>query len=271
MEATKTVSLDVDTILKLQDKLTSIKNKIHYWSAKSKVFEQNGACNFDSFMKTQLTPSKRTPKSRGLLGRQQDWTSLNYNQQYEVLHNVALDHSRVTLNFEGLAMAIKASQASEALKNAIGLEETADAGDNIDPDEKKYLLELLEEQAELTDSILKDEDDQLNAKLELINVKSDLLKEFDSLREKYSALLKKNPENDIEPAVRRKRQKSEQMNKQMEQLKDEEDRLNEIRFIIQKLLMSVPQGCLNYDEDTNKKHKSMLSKCGEDLPTLRGD
>ena len=94
-------------------------------------------------MKTQLTPTKRTPKSRGLLGRQQDWTSLNYNQQYEVLHNVALDHSRVTLNFEGLAMAIKASQASEALKNAIGLEETADAGDNIDPDEKKYLLELL--------------------------------------------------------------------------------------------------------------------------------
>merc|ERR1739847_210072 len=36
---------------------------------------------------SQLTPSKRTPKSRGL--RQQDWTSLNYSQQYEVLHNVA--------------------------------------------------------------------------------------------------------------------------------------------------------------------------------------
>ena len=109
------------------------------------VFEQNGACNFDSFMKnSQLTPSKRTPKSRGLLGRQKDWNSLNYSQQYEVLHNVALDHSRVTLNFEGLAMAIKASQASEVLKNAIGLEEeTTDAGDNIDPDEKKYLLELL--------------------------------------------------------------------------------------------------------------------------------
>merc|ERR1712109_199558 len=73
---------------------------------------------------SQLTPSKRTPKSRGL------------RQQYEVLHNVALDHSRVTLNFEGLAMAIKASQASEALKNAIGLEETTETGDKIDPDEK---------------------------------------------------------------------------------------------------------------------------------------
>merc|ERR1719219_3400563 len=127
MEATKTVSLDVDTILKLQDKLTSIKNKIHYWSAKSKVFEQNGACNFDSFMKTQLTPSKRTPKSRGLLGRQQDWTSLNYNQQYEVLHNVALDHSRVTLNFEGLAMAIKASPASAVSSKPIAFFNASEA------------------------------------------------------------------------------------------------------------------------------------------------
>ena len=79
------------------------------------------------------------------------------------------------------------------------------------------------------DSILKSEYDQLNAKLELINVKSELLKEFDSLREKYSALLKNNPENDIEPAVHRKRQRNIQMDKQMEVLKAEEDRLNEIR------------------------------------------
>merc|ERR1719219_1234687 len=87
MEATKTVSLDVDTILKLQDKLTSIKNQIHYWNAKSKVFEQNGACNFDSFMKAPTTPSKKPTKSRSLMGRQ-DWGTLNYTQQYEILHNV---------------------------------------------------------------------------------------------------------------------------------------------------------------------------------------
>ena len=55
------------------------------------------------------------------------------------------------------------------------------------------------------------------------------MKEFDSLREKYSALLKNNPENDIEPAVHRKRQKEIQMDKEMEVLKAEEDRLNEIR------------------------------------------
>ena len=50
----------------------------------------------------------------------QDWATLNYTQQYEILHNVAQDHSRVTLNFEALSMAIKASQASGAIKKSLG-------------------------------------------------------------------------------------------------------------------------------------------------------
>ena len=50
----------------------------------------------------------------------QDWATLNYTQQYEILHNVAQDHSKVTLNFEALSMAIKASQASQAIKKSLG-------------------------------------------------------------------------------------------------------------------------------------------------------
>ena len=70
-------------------------------------------------MKAPITPSKRPTKSRSLMARQ-DWATLNYTQQYEILHNVAQDHSRVTLNFEALSMAIKASQASEAIKKSLG-------------------------------------------------------------------------------------------------------------------------------------------------------
>ena len=83
------------------------------------VFEQKGSYNFDAFMKAPITPSKRPTKSRSLMARQ-DWATLNYTQQYEILHNVAQDHSRVTLNFEALSMAIKASQASEAIKKSLG-------------------------------------------------------------------------------------------------------------------------------------------------------
>jgi len=43
------------------------------------------------------------------------------------------------------------------------------------------------------------------------------------------------------------------------------------RVMIQKLMLATPDGCLNFDEETNKTHKAMLIKCGEDLPVLRGD
>ena len=35
-EAKKSISQDAEKILKLQDKLSSIQNQIHFWSAKSK-------------------------------------------------------------------------------------------------------------------------------------------------------------------------------------------------------------------------------------------
>merc|ERR1712018_589098 len=166
-EAVKTVGQDAEKILKLQEKLTSIQNQIHYWTAKSKVFEQRGGCNVDAFVRAPLTPSKRPTKSRSLMARQ-DWATLNFTQQYEILHNVARDHSRVTLNFGALAMAIKASQSSEALRKALDPESNGDK-EEIDPDERKYLFELLEEEAELSEAILKAEDEQLDKKLKLLH------------------------------------------------------------------------------------------------------
>ena len=41
---------------------------------------------------------------------------------------------------------------------------------DVDPEERKYLLELLDDEAELSESILQLEDEQLTKKLELIKV-----------------------------------------------------------------------------------------------------
>ena len=266
--ANKAFSQDAEKILKLQEKLSSIQNQIHFWSAKSKVFEQKeNSNNFDGFVKAQISPTK---SRQSLMAARQDWATLSHTQQYEILHNVARDYSRITLNFESLAMAIKASQASVAMKRVFESENDG----NVDPEERKYLLELLDDEAELSDTVLQLEDDQLAKKLELIKVKCELAENFSNLRETYSGLLKNVPEEEISHAVPRKRQNSgEKMSRieqKSEELKAEEDRLNQMRFLIQKLMMATPS-CLNYDEETNKKHKSMLAKCGEDLSTLRGD
>ena len=266
MEANKAFSQDAEKILKLQEKLSSIQSQIHFWSAKSKVFEQKG--NFDGFMKAQISPMK---SRRSLMA--EDWATLSPTQQYEILHNVARDYSRITLNFESLTLAIKASQASVAMKRVFESENDENQS-NVDPEERKYLLELLDDEAELSEAVLQLEDDQLAKKLELIKVKCELAEDFSNLRETYSNLLKNVPEEEISHAVPRKRQNSgenmSRIEQKTEELKAEEDRLNQMRFLIQKLMMATPS-CLNYDEETNKRHKSMLAKCGEDLSTLRGD
>ena len=52
MEANKAFSQDAEKILKLQEKLSFIQNQIHFWSAKSKVFEQKENSNNFEFWRT---------------------------------------------------------------------------------------------------------------------------------------------------------------------------------------------------------------------------
>ena len=111
-------------------------NSFSYFS----VFEQKGHYNFDTFMKAPSTPNKRASKG---LKKGQDWSSLNLAQQYEILHQVANEHTRVTLNFEAINMALKTSLASSALKKTLNSGEKGDK-DSEDAEEKNYLMELLE-------------------------------------------------------------------------------------------------------------------------------
>ncbi len=189
-------------------------------------------------------------------------------QQYEVLHQVANEHTRVTLNFEALGLALKTSLASSALKKIID-NESSTAGVEQDPDERESLFQLMEEQAERAESIIKAEDERLKKELELLDAKCQLVKEFDILREEYSLLLDGNP--DLAPAS--KRQKSTVESNLVEQktdvLKAEEDRVVQMKTMIQKLMFANPHGCLNYDDEVKNKHQEMLLKCGEDLSTLR--
>ena len=142
------------------------------------AIEQQGNYNFDSFLKASSAVSSSTPTKRSrskTIPNKQEFGSLNLAQQYEILHNVAKEHTRVNLDFEALGMAIKTSMTSNSLRKAFSLEKTgaeecSDKAENIsDPDERAYLLELLEEQAERSEAILKAEDERLKKEMELLN------------------------------------------------------------------------------------------------------
>lgn len=230
-------------------------------------------------MKAPSTPSKGRPggKSKSLMGKQ-EWATLSLPQQYEILHRVANEHTRVTLNFEALNMALKSSLASAALRNAFSLDKGDDerVEENSDPDERAYLLELLEEQAERSESIIDAEDQRLSKEMELLAAKTELAREFSALQEQYSLLLDGEPDFPAAPAVKKSKQMTEQKNNlenKLESLKMEEERVVQMKTMIQKLMLADPNGCLNMTENPDMKAKiqEMLVKCGEDLATLRQD
>ena len=109
-----------------------------------------------------------------------DWQALSLAQQYEILHHVANEHTRVTLNFEALTLALKTSLASNSMRTEFSLEK----GDEkvSDPEERSYLLELLEEQNERAEAIIRAEDKRLSKEMELLALKCKLAQEFTLLR-----------------------------------------------------------------------------------------
>jgi len=268
-------SADAELILKLQDKLDSLKNQVHSWTAKAKVFEQNGSYNFDQFTKTLSSSPRNTSSAKSKpLGRgKKDWQALSLAQQYEILHHVANEHTRVTLNFEALSMALKTSLASTSMKSAFSLQK---GDENVsDPEERGYLLELLEEQNERSQAIIKAEDHRLSKEIKLLDLKCELAHEFDSLKKQYAVLLD-GPPDMASPAPKRKALASVDEQNRTDEMKHnlevEEKRANQMKLLIQKLLMADVSGCLNVeDEEMRERREAMFIKCGEDLSLLRKD
>jgi hypothetical protein len=198
--------------------------------------EQEGSCDFDSFT-TETTAGLRARigSKAKTLGNKQEWSALNRSQQFEILHNVAKEHTRVTLNFESLNRAIKAAQTSNIMTKAMALDDRGgDAAEESDPDEKAYIKELLEEKSERAVNILEAEDLRLDAELQLLIAKSDLAKEFSISRELYAALLDCTPETNVTPAVVRHKSRTKSDNaleQKKEALKAEEDRVNQMRLV----------------------------------------
>jgi len=144
-----------------------------------------------------------------------------------------------------------------------------------DPEERNYLLELLEEQNERSESIIKAEDQRLSKELELLNVKCQITEDLYNLKEQYDKILDETEEMGS-PAPKRKALVAGAENgRQVDlahHLEEEEKRTNQMKTLIQKLLMANPNGCLNYDdEEIRKRNEEMLIRCGEDLSVLRKD
>ena len=249
---------DAKLVNKLQHKLETLTKQVYKWKATSKVLEQRGNVNYDIFL-----DKHKASKSRNY---RQEWSSLSVPQQYQVLKHIAKEHNRVHLDFEGLDMAMKQSLISLSLRKAFGLEEGGEK-DCSDDEEKSYVNELLEEHSERSEKIVKAEEERVDKELELMEAKCQLAEKFNDLRKEYAVLIA-----DEEESMNADKPSGTAIEKKQSNLELEEERADQMKIMIQKLLMSVPIGCCNIGtEDQRKKSQVMFIKCGQDIDTLRSE
>lgn len=309
----KTASLKM---LEIAEKLKSLNQQLHNLEVDNKVLHYAHECGPDlnAFLSGRgassrpSSPSKRRSNflipsvagtSKGVSNRK-SFINLSPAQQFEALHQVAKEQSDVVLNFEGLQKAICASQMSNSLKKAVGLNKNTneqmsptEANSSLkerDLEEVKFIQDILEEQNDLNEKIMAVERERLEATATLLYSKIQVAKEFAETKQIYKDMISsqeidndhleedmdhdgndENSDNSNTALDDEAAKLSRKVEKREKRLQHEESRLNQMRFLVQKIMASCPNNAMTFDEETNKLHYEMFLKLGQDMSKLRGD
>ena len=143
------------------------------------------------------------------------------------------EKTRTRLNFEALSNALKMQQMSLLLGGT--LQSRPDAMVDLDEDEVKHVKALLDRQLELSRKVIDLEGQRVTAECEVVEAKLDLCKEFSIMSEIYSEF---NAKNGSGGAAGKSAEAAEQGdNKRKKGLKADTRRLEQMKHILQKVLM----------------------------------
>merc|ERR1712183_147108 len=158
-------------------------------------------------------------------------------------------------------MAIKAAQANQALTKALSLEKESKI--MLEKEEEEYVKELLEEQKELTEEVFKCQEAGIEQELAVIKARAELAK----LHCRYQELV-----GDVVEARKGKGEENwdKETVKLQNQLRQGDFKVNQLRFMIQKFMISHKKLGLQFDdEDKNNKFKALFLRCGQSPEELR--
>merc|ERR1719250_498273 len=167
--------------------------------------------------------AKLAASQRDVEGEEGDLYGPGVHGDSEELNKLTQERTQTFLNFTGLQVAIKAAQASQALTKALNYEK--DGNITLEKEEEEYVRELLEEQKELSEQIFKNQE---------LGVKQELVGEVVGIRREMGE------ENWDKETIRLQ-----------EQLKNGDCKVNQIRFMIQKFMISHKKLGLQFDDEKN--------------------
>jgi len=184
----------------------------------------------------------------------------------EELQKLTEERTRTFLNFKSAQAAIRAAESNKILTAALKLDNKDEI--TLEPEEEVYVRELLEEQEELTKDLMKEQDIGVQQELQIIELRTEL----GGLFCKYQQLridAEKEGKEITEP------EGDQSTVDGIEELhmntKHEEYRVNQIRLMIQKIMMKEKKLGMLFDEDTNAKFKKMFFRCGMSPEELRNE
>jgi len=216
-----------------------------------------------SKLKMEITQAKAkmAASQRDVEGAEGDLYGTGAHGDSDELNKLTQERTQTFLNFTSLQMAIKAAQANQALTKALSLEKESKI--KLEKEEEEYVKELLEEQKELTEEVFKCQEAGIEQELAVIKARAELAK----LHCRYQELV-----GDVVEARKGKGEENwdKETIKLKEQLRQGDYKVNQIRFMIQKFMISHKKIGLQFeDQEKNMMFKNLLLRCGQPPEVLR--
>ena len=177
------------------------------------------------------------------------------------LHQITKERTQTFLNFSSLNAAKKAAQSNQAIMKALNLE----GGGKIDleKEEEEYLRSLLDDQKELIKEVVEQHKEGVNQDMEIIETRiqlAELYSRYSQLTGKVVEIRKASSQESWEKETAR----------QHDELQNGDRRLNQMRFMIQKLMISFDKFGLQFeDQGLNDRYRALLVRCGKSPEELR--
>lgn len=177
----------------------------------------------------------------------------------EDLHVLTVQRTQTFLNFTSLQTAIRAAQANQALTRALNLEK--DSTIALEEEEETYVRELLEEQKVLAENIIENQNKMVGQESDLIDARIRLADEIDRYQTYFDKVntIRQRAGNENDEGVKDLKQKQ----------KLEDEKLNQMRFMIHKFMISHPKTGLQFDQETNERFMKVFLQCGSSAEELR--
>jgi len=189
----------------------------------------------------------------------------------EKLNNVTQGRTRAFLNYCTLQDALRGSESVKALKAGLDLLDDKEKGEAsasgetegediiLEPEEKTYVLELMDEEKELSAELTEKSKICTQQEIQILQMRQEVAENLCKISDLWSGITDHGVKAHVKDTDLQER------------LKHEEAKLNQMRLMIQRLMIGERNLAQIFDQQTNEKFKEVFETCGLKPDELRED